>query len=118
VEENMNRKVGMLFITAGFAAAASVAQAQDSGLKPHQTFRFASGAYGCVSKDKLDAVDRHARAGEQQEMQRYFEGYECVPAPEHSDFRVVRVVGHDVEFVNAGNGDTRGLWTNDRFIRP
>jgi hypothetical protein len=29
----------------------------------------------------------------------------------------VRVVGHDVEFVNASNSDTQGLWTADRFIK-
>jgi len=29
----------------------------------------------------------------------------------------VRVVGHDVEFVNAANSDTEGLWANDRFIK-
>jgi hypothetical protein len=29
----------------------------------------------------------------------------------------VRVVGHDVEFVNAANTDQQGLWTSDRFIK-
>ena len=50
-------------------------------------------------------------------MQEFYTGYECLSAPEHSSFRAVRVVGHDVEFVNAGNGDTQGLWTHDRFIK-
>jgi len=50
-------------------------------------------------------------------MQEFFSGFQCISTPEHSDFRVVRVVGHDVEFVNAGNSDTQGLWTNDRFIK-
>jgi hypothetical protein len=113
----MSGKVRMLFMLVGFAAAASIAQAQDTVLKPQQTFQFGPGGYGCLSKDKLDAVVQHAQACEQQKMQQYFAGYECLATPEHSDFRIVRVVGHDVEFVNAGNGDTRGLWTNDRFIK-
>jgi hypothetical protein len=25
-------------------------------------------------------------------------------------------VGHDIEFVNASNSDTQGMWTADRFI--
>lgn len=113
----MSKKLGTLFVLVGFAAAASIAQAQDSVLKPQQTFQFGPGGYGCLSKDKLDAAYQHAQAGEQQKMQEYFAGYQCLSTPEHSDFRIVRVVGHDVEFVNAGNGDTQGLWTNDRFIK-
>jgi hypothetical protein len=50
-------------------------------------------------------------------MQQFFEGYECISTPEDAHFRVVRVVGHDVEFVNASNSDTEGLWTADRFIK-
>jgi hypothetical protein len=113
----MSKTVSMLFALAGFAAAASIAQAQDMVIRPQQTFQMAPGGYGCLSKDKLDAVNRHAQAGEQQQMQQYFAGYECLSAPETTTFRVVRVVGHDVEFVNAGNGDTQGLWTSDRFIK-
>jgi hypothetical protein len=113
----MGIKSGMLFVLVCLAAAASIAQAHDKVLKPQQTFQFEPGAYGCLSKDKLDAAYKHAQAGEEQKMQQYFAGYDCLSTPEHSDFRVLRVVGHDVEFVNAGNGDTRGLWTNDRFIK-
>jgi hypothetical protein len=113
----MSKKIGLLFMVAGFAAAASIAQAQDTVLRPRQTFQFMPGAYGCLSKDKLDAVNQHAQAGEHEQMQQYFTGYQCLSTPEHSDFRVVRVVGHDVEFVNAGNSDTEGLWTSDRFIK-
>jgi hypothetical protein len=113
----MSNKVGMLFMLVGFAAAASIAQAQDTVLRPQQTFEFGPGAYGCLSKDKLDAVNQHAQAGEQQKMQTYFAGYECLLTPEKNHFRIVRVVGHDVEFVNAENSDQHGLWTNDRFIK-
>jgi hypothetical protein len=49
-------------------------------------------------------------------MQQYFEGFECVSTPVDSNFRVLRVVGHDVEFVNAANNDKQGLWTSARFI--
>lgn len=113
----MGNKSRMLFLLVALAAAASLAQAQDTVLKPKQTFQFRPGAYGCLSKDEFDAAYDHAQAGEQQKMQQYFSGYDCLSTPEHSDFRVLRVVGHDVEFVNAGNDDTRGLWTNDRFIK-
>ncbi len=112
----MKKHVAILFAVAGLAAV-SAAQAQDVVIKPQQTIQFRPNAYGCLSKDKLDAVDQHARAGEQQKMQEFFSGYQCLSTPENSDFRVVRVVGHDVEFVNAANGDTQGLWTNDRFIK-
>ncbi|HEV3105824.1 MAG TPA: hypothetical protein VGZ01_09060 [Trinickia sp.] len=113
----MKHKFGMLIMLAGFAAAASISQAQAVVLKPQETFQFAPGGYGCLSQDKLDAVYHHAQAGEQQEMQQYFATYECLSTPEHSSFRAVRVVGHDVEFVNSENRDTQGLWTNDRFIK-
>jgi hypothetical protein len=113
----MMKRAGILFSLVGLFAAASVAQAQDTVIKPAQTFQFRPNSYGCLSKDKLDSVNQHAQAGEQQQMQEYFSGYDCLSTPEHSDFRVVRVVGHDVEFVNAGNGDTQGLWTSDRFIK-
>ncbi len=113
----MTKRTGILFSLVGLFVAASVAQAQDLVVKPTQTFQFKPNAYGCLSKDKLDSVYQHAQAGEQQKMQEFFSGYQCLSTPENADFRVVRVVGHDVEFVNAGNGDTEGLWTNDRFIR-
>jgi hypothetical protein len=112
----MKKQVAILLALTGLLTAAS-AQAQDVVIKPQQTVQFKANAYGCLSKDKLDAVTQHAQAGEQQKMQEFFSGYECISTPEHSDFRVVRVVGHDVEFVNAGNSDTQGLWTNDRFIK-
>lgn len=112
----MKKRVAILFAIAGFTAAVG-AQAQDVVIKPQQTVQLKPNAYGCLSKDKLDAVTQHAQAGEQQQMQEFFSGFQCISAPENSDFRVVRVVGHDVEFVNAGNSDTQGLWTNDRFIK-
>jgi len=86
-------------------------------LKPDQTVQFKAGAYGCTSKDKLDAVTQHDQAGEHQQMQEYFTGFQCLSTPENQSFRVVRVEGHDVEFANAGNDDQQGLWTSDRFIR-
>ncbi|HXZ07427.1 MAG TPA: hypothetical protein VEI25_05170 [Paraburkholderia sp.] len=112
----MTKRIAILFAIAGLAAV-SAAQAQDVVLKPQQTIQFRPNAYGCLSKDKFDAVEQHAKAGEQQQMQEYFSGYQCLSTPENADFRVIRVVGHDVEFVNAGNGDTQGLWTADRFIK-
>ncbi|NPT54537.1 surface attachment protein Sap1 [Paraburkholderia elongata] len=111
----MKMRIAVVFAIAGLAAAS--VQAQDVMVKPQQTIQFKANAYGCLSKDKLDAADQHARAGEQQKMQEFFSGYQCVSAPENSSFRVVRVVGHDVEFVNAANSDTQGLWANDRFIK-
>lgn len=112
----MKSRIALLFAMAGLFAV-SVAQAQDSVVKPQQTIQFKPNAYGCLSKDKLDAADQHAQAGEQQQMQEFFSGYQCLSTPENSSFRVVRVVGHDVEFVNSGNSDTTGLWANDRFIK-
>ena len=112
----MQKQIALLFAVAGLLAA-SVVQAQDSVIKPAQTIQFKPNAYGCLSKDKLDAADHHAQAGEQQQMQEFFSGYQCISTPENSSFRVVRVVGHDVEFVNSGNSDTEGLWANDRFIK-
>ena len=112
----MKKRIAVLFAMAGLLAAVG-AQAQDVVIKPQQTVQLKPNAYGCLSKDKLDAVTQHAQAGEQQQMQEFFSGFQCVSTPENSDFRVVRVVGHDVEFVNAGNSDTQGLWTNDRFIK-
>ena len=50
-------------------------------------------------------------------MQEYFSGFQCLSTPENQSFRVVRVVGHDVEFVNMANTDQQGLWTSDRFIK-
>jgi hypothetical protein len=112
----MKMRVAVLLIVAGFVGA-SAAMAQDAVIKPQQTVQFKPNAYGCLSKDKLDAVNQHAQAGEQQQMQEYFSGFECLSTPENASFRVVRVDGHDVEFVNAANSDTQGLWTNDRFIK-
>ncbi|MGF6722818.1 hypothetical protein P3T43_002169 [Paraburkholderia sp. GAS41] len=112
----MQKQVALLFAVAGLLAA-SVVQAQDNVVKPLQTIQFKPNAYGCLSKDKLDAADQHAQAGEQQQMQEFFSGFQCISTPENSSFRVVRVVGHDIEFVNAGNSDTQGLWANDRFIK-
>ncbi len=113
----MKKQAGMLFILVGMAAAAaSVAQAQTL-LKPQQVIQFKANAYGCLSKDKLDAAYQHAQAGENQQMQEYFAGFQCLSAPEHSDFRIINVVGDDVEFVNAGNSDSHGLWANRRFIK-
>lgn len=113
----MMKRAGIVFPVLGLLVAASVAQAQDAVIKPQQTFEFMPDSYGCVSKEKLDSVYGHAQASEQQQMQAYFSGFQCVLTPENSQFRVLRVVGHDVEFVNAGNNDTEGLWTNDRFIK-
>src|ERR1700761_1132621 len=110
----MKLRVAVLFLIAG-CAAVSAAQAQDVVVKPQQTVQFKPNSYGCLSKDKLDAVNQHAQAGEQQKMQEYFSGFECLSTPENASFRNVRVDGHEVEFVNAANSDTQGLWTNDRF---
>jgi hypothetical protein len=117
MEAYMKKQAGMMLMLVGLAAVATVAQAQDDVLKPQQTFQFRPNAYGCLSKDKLDAAYQHAQAGEQQKMQEYFSGFQCLSAPEHSDFRVIRVVGRDVEFVNAANQDTEGLWTHAEFIK-
>jgi len=111
----MKMRIALVFAIAGLAAA--TVQAQDVVIKPQQTIHFKANAYGCLSKDKLDAADQHAQAGEEQKMQEFFSGYQCISTPENSDFRVVRVVGHDVEFVNSANSDTQGLWANDRFIK-
>ncbi|MEA3082955.1 MAG: hypothetical protein QOC89_652 [Paraburkholderia sp.] len=111
----MKTRIALVFAIAGLAAAS--VQAQDMMVKPQQTIQFKANGYGCLSKDKLDAADQHAQAGEQQKMQELFSGYQCVSTPENSSFRVVRVVGHDVEFVNSANSDTQGLWANDRFIK-
>ncbi|SIT42042.1 conserved exported hypothetical protein [Paraburkholderia ribeironis] len=111
----MKARIALVFAIAGLAAA--TVQAQDVVIKPQQMIQFKANAYGCLSKDKLDAADQHAQAGEQQKMQEFFSGFQCVSTPEDANFRVVRVVGHDVEFVNSANSDTQGLWANDRFIK-
>jgi DNA-binding LytR/AlgR family response regulator len=111
----MKARIAVVFALAGLTAA--TVQAQDVMVKPQQTIQFKANAYGCLSKDKLDAADQHAQAGEQQKMQEFFSGFQCVSTPADSNFRVIRVVGHDVEFVNSGNSDTEGLWANDRFIK-
>ncbi|WP_197732808.1 surface attachment protein Sap1 [Paraburkholderia pallida] len=112
----MKMLFAMTAFTAGLFCAVS-AQAQDFVVKPQQTVQLKAGSYGCLSKDKLDAVSMHEQAGEQQQVQEYFADYRCLSTPENQSFRVVRVVGHDVEFVNAANADDQGLWTTDRFIK-
>jgi hypothetical protein len=112
----MKMLAGLIVAAAGLVAVSAV-QAQDTVVRPQQTIQLKPGSYGCLSRDKLDAVNDHARAGEQQKMQEFFSGFECLSTPENQQFRVVQVVGHEVEFVNAGNTDQQGLWTNDRFIK-
>jgi len=107
---------GMVVLAASLACAA-VVQAQEVLVKPQQTVQFKPGSYGCLSKDKLDAVALHEQAGERQQMQEYFTGFQCLSTPDNQSLRVVQVVGHDVEFVNAANTDQQGLWTTDRFIK-
>lgn len=99
-------------------ACATSAFADDVIVEAQQTVQFKPGAYGCLSKDKFDAVSVHDQAGEKQQMQQYFSGFDCLSTPDNESFRVLRVVGHDVEFVNAANSDDHGLWTSDRFIKP
>jgi hypothetical protein len=106
----------MTIALAGLVCTAS-ALAQDAAVKPQQTVQFKPGSYGCVSKDNLDAVSSHDQAGEHQQMEEYFSSYQCLSTPANQSFRVVRVEGHDVEFVNAANTDDQGLWTSDRFIK-
>jgi hypothetical protein len=105
------------FTMIGLFAAITTVHAQDKVIQPQQTFSFMPNSYGCLSKDKFDSADQHAQAGEHQKMQEFFEGFQCLSTPEDAHFRVVRVVGHDVEFVNAANSDTQGMWTADRFIK-
>ncbi|MDR5803471.1 surface attachment protein Sap1 [Caballeronia sp. LZ001] len=112
----MKKRASFLVAMVATFAIACVAQAQDSAVQAQQTFTFRPNSYGCLSKDKFDSADEHAKAGEHQKMQQYFEGFECVSTPVDSHFRVLRVVGHDIEFVNASNSDTQGMWTADRFI--
>lgn len=107
---------GIAVLAAGLIGAAGV-HAQDAAVKPQQTVQLKPGSYGCLSKEKLDAVSVHEKAGEQQQMQEYFTGYQCLSTPADQPFRVIQVIGHDVEFVNAANGDQQGLWTSDRFIK-
>ncbi|WP_153101550.1 surface attachment protein Sap1 [Paraburkholderia hayleyella] len=111
----MKKQTVIFFALMGLIAT-SAAEAYDV-IKPQQTIRLKPNSYGCLSRDKLNAASRHAEAGEQQKMQEFFSGFQCISTPENASFRVVRVVGHDVEFVNAGNSDTQGLWTSDRFVR-
>jgi hypothetical protein len=96
-------------------AGFGVAQAQD--VAPAQNFHFKANAFGCLSKDKFDAALQHEQAGEHGQAQQFFTGYDCVSTPPETEFRAIRVVGHDVEFVGASNTDTEGLWTTDQFIR-
>jgi hypothetical protein len=112
----MKLRASALFATMAFFATVSVAQAQDSVVQPQQTFSFRPNSYGCMSKDKFDSADQHAQAGEHQKMQQFFEGFQCVSTPVQSRFRVVQVVGHDIEFVNVASSDKQGMWTADRFI--
>jgi len=97
---------------AGFATAA-----QADGVTAAQSFHFKPNAFGCLSKDKFDAAFQHEQAGEHGQAQQFFSGYDCVNTPQEAEFRAIRVVGHDVEFVGSTNGDTEGLWTTDAFIR-
>jgi hypothetical protein len=108
--------VAAIVVVGGIAAIPGVS-AQDRVIQPQQTFRFKTAAFGCVSKDTFDAAQQHAQAGEQGKVQQLFNGFECLSTPETTQFRVLRVVGHDVEFVNAGNHDDQGMWTADRFIK-
>ncbi|HTJ92642.1 MAG TPA: hypothetical protein VL424_05970 [Pararobbsia sp.] len=93
------------------------ALAHADGVTPAQSFHFKPGSFGCLSKDKFDAALQHEQAGEQGQAQQYFTGYDCVATPQESEFRAIRVIGHDVEFVGSTNADTEGLWTTDSFIR-
>ena len=97
----------------GFGALAHA----DGSIAPSQSFHDKPNANGCLSKDKFDAAFQHEQAGEQGQAQQFFTGYDCVNTPQESEFRAIRVIGHDVEFVGATNGDTEGLWTTDAFIR-
>lgn len=108
---------GIAVAVAGLVCASAV-YAQGATVKAQETVQLKAGSYGCLSKEKLDAVSQHEQAGEQQQMQEYFTGYQCLSTPEGQSFRVVQVIGHDVEFVNAANTDQQGLWTSDRFIKP
>ena len=108
----------MASIAAALVIVAPAASAQGlQKLAPAQTFRFKPNAYGCLSKDTFDSAYKHAQAGQTAQMQEFFAGYNCLSTPQTSEFRVVEVVGHDVEFVNAKNQDTQGMWTVDKFIR-
>jgi hypothetical protein len=51
----MKTRIALVFAIAGLAAAS--VQAQDVMVKPQQTIQFKANAYGCLSKDKLDAAD-------------------------------------------------------------
>lgn len=104
-------------IAVASVVCATAAYAQGAAVKPQQTVQLKPGSYGCLSKEKLDAVSVHEKAGEQQQMQEYFTGYQCLSTPTGQSFRVVQVIGHDVEFVNAANTDQQGLWTSDRSIK-
>lgn len=106
----------MAIAVAGLVCTAA-AFAQDVAVKPQQTVQFKPGSYGCLSKDNLDAVSVHDQAGEHQQMEEFFTNFQCLSTPANQSFRVVRVEGHDVEFVNAANTDDQGLWTSDRFIK-
>jgi hypothetical protein len=109
---------GIAIAAAGLICAGA-AHAQGAAVKAHETVQLKAGSYGCLSKEKLDAVSQHEQAGEQQKMQEYFSGYQCLSTPADQSFRVLQVIGHDVEFVNAANTeDQQGLWTSDRFIKP
>ncbi|CAH2778233.1 MAG: FIG00457576: hypothetical protein [uncultured Caballeronia sp.] len=101
------------FAMIGLFAAITTVHGQDKAIQPQQTFSFMPNSFGCLSKDKFDSIDQHAQAG----VQEFFSGFQCMPTPESAHFRVVQVVGHDVEFVNASNSDTQGLWTSGRFIK-
>ncbi|RKP58619.1 surface attachment protein Sap1 [Pararobbsia silviterrae] len=114
-------KLKQAFISAVVAAPAlmgfgALAHA-DGSIAASQSFHFKANAFGCLSKDKFDAALQHEQAGEHGQAQQFFTGFDCVNTPQESEFRAIRVVGHDVEFVGASNADTEGLWTSDAFIR-
>jgi hypothetical protein len=118
-DKKMMKRAGMVFAFVTMAAAFGAVHAQDKVLKlaPDQTFQFKENAYGCLSRDNLSVIDEHATVREKQRTEALFNGFQCLSTPQNSDFRVIRVIGHDVEFQNSGNQDTRGLWTSDRFIK-
>ena len=95
----MKMRVALVFAIAGLAAA--TVQAQDVMIKPQQTIQFKANAYGCLSKDKLDAADQHAQAGEQQEAAEKIEhgvkDREQFDSRQHEDGTHYERAGHAVE---------------------
>ncbi len=91
----------------------------DKPIKVRQEIQLAKDAWGCLSKDNLDAALTHERHGKGQAKQQYFDDYRCVSVsvPEGQRFRIVSIEKSDVQFVNAENNDQQGLWTDARFIK-